>query len=250
MKILNKKALSETVQRIVSVSPTSSPAWDQTGAALARSIRFNHYPCSGGLIQACAVSRLVHNGDIIGVKMAILYNIFTYTKGGVTGVHLRGVAYKGGELLCRVIYYRVCAPVRCCLLQGVRFFAVLYTTGCALLCGVVYFRVCAPLRCRLHSGVYFSAVSPTLEGCFSAASSTVYSVYRGALLRCVTYSAYEILSRPPPQRAYSVHLAELLFTWMDLLFSRCWGFGGLQDLFDHSKFKDSFSAILYEYSTV
>ena len=115
--------------------------------------------------------------------MAILYNIFTYTKGGVTGVHLRGVAYKGGELLCRVIYYRVCAPVRCCLLQGVRFFAVLYTTGCALLRGVVYFRVCAlcgvvytvgytsprfrlhwrgasPQRHLLYIGVRSSAVSP------------------------------------------------------------------------------------------
>ena len=30
--------------RIVRVSPTSAPAWDQTGAALARSKRLNHYP--------------------------------------------------------------------------------------------------------------------------------------------------------------------------------------------------------------
>ena len=30
--------------RIVRVSPTSDPAWDQTGAAMARSKRLNHYP--------------------------------------------------------------------------------------------------------------------------------------------------------------------------------------------------------------
>ena len=141
----------------------------------------------------CTISSLIQRG-----VSRVCTSVVSPTK----GVNSSAESFTTGcALLCGVVYYRLCAPSRCCLLQGVR-----------------------SLRCRLHSGVYFSAVSPTLEGCFSAASSTVY---RGALLRCVTYSAYEIQSRPPPQRSYSEHLAELLFTWMDLLFSRCWGFGGL-----------------------
>ena len=37
-------AFEKLAWRIIRVTPTSAPAWDRTGAALARSKRLNHYP--------------------------------------------------------------------------------------------------------------------------------------------------------------------------------------------------------------
>ena len=62
--------------RIVRVSPTFTPAWDRTGAALARSKRLNHNP---GLHLACAVSRLLHRPLFQSlVWQAPLTNMYTH----------------------------------------------------------------------------------------------------------------------------------------------------------------------------
>ena len=112
----------------------------------------------------CTISSLIQRG-----VSRVCTSVVSPTK----GVNSSAESFTTGcVLLCGVVYYRVCASLRCCILQVVRSFAVLFTSGCALLCGVVYtvgytsprfrlhWRGASPQRHLLYIGVRSSAVSP------------------------------------------------------------------------------------------
>ena len=117
----------------------------------------------------------------------------------------------GCVLLCGVVYYRVCASLRCCILQVVRSFAVLFTSGCAL-----------------------SAVSSTQWGILLRG----FAYTGGVLLRSVIYciGVRSSAVSPIPHMRYCQgrpHNVRTLYTWQSYClhgWTYCLaGVGGLED---------------------